>query len=278
MAEATTNKPDPASGLTAEQEIAALNQIIAEQREAQGIAEPQEAFAKLKLATLAPVTPERQAQIDAELAAMEQAERDRARQRRLREFLDSVGELHKVCRLQNFECKSQEQRKALDALKEYGDTLPERLESAEGLILYGPVGTGKDHLAVSLGGIAVERFDRSVRLVNAQEWFGDIRDAMDSKRDERLLIGELARPDVLIVSDPVPPTGPLTQHMATMLYRLVEKRDCRGKVTWMTLNVKDDADADKQLGEPTWDRLCDRAWKIHCRWASHRKPSRTVNC
>ncbi len=270
---------DPASGLAADQEIAVLNQIIQDGRDAQGITEPYGVDTPtLAMRVLEPRTPEQQAKIDALIADDERRERESQRHRRLSEFLGSVGELHKICRLQNFECNSPEQRKALAALKEYSDTIPARLENSEGLILYGPVGTGKDHLAVSLGGIAVERFDRSVRLVNAQEWFGDIRDAMDTKRDERFLISELSRPDILIISDPVPPTGPLSQHMATMLYRLVEKRDCRGKVTWMTLNVKDDADADRQLGEPTWDRLCDRAWKVHCRWSSHRKPSRTVNC
>ena len=32
--------------------------------------------------------------------------------------------------------------------------------------------------------------------------------------------------------------------MATMLYRVVELRDCRGKVTWVTVNVADDKEAD----------------------------------
>ncbi len=270
-----TNKDNPSDSSA---EVAALEQIIKDKRAEQGITEPHAQPLKLKLTELPPITPERQAKIDAERDEMERRELARQRQQRLSEFLASVGRLHEVCRLHNFECNTPQQRAVVAALQEYTDTLPERLDNCEGIVLFGPVGTGKDHLLVSVGGIAVQRYDKRVRLINAQEWFGEVRDAMDSNRAEKNLIGEMSWPDVLIISDPVPPTGSLGQHMATMLYRLVEKRDSRGKATWMTVNVKDDADADKQLGEPTWDRLCDRAWKLHCNWPSHRKPARKVNC
>ena len=90
------------------------------------------------------------------------------------------------------------------------------------------------------------------------------------------MIAELARPDVLCLSDPLPPVGALTQFQATMLYRLVDARYSRGVPTICTVNVADDAEADERMGVPTWDRLCHGAWKLHCAWPTYRRPAREV--
>jgi hypothetical protein len=57
---------------------------------------------------------------------------------------------------------------------------------------------------------------------------------------------------------------------------LVHARYIRGVPTICTVNVNDDAEADERFSVPTWDRLCDGAWKIRCAWESYRKPSREL--
>ncbi len=228
---------------------------------------------KIKLFEL---SPEEIARRQHEQDQLDATDRDRRRRERLQAFLFSVGDLHSRCRLHNFEANAGQQMRVLTACKEYADTMQERIDNREGLVLYGPTGTGKDHLAVSLGGIAVERHGLHVKLINGQEWLGEVRDAMDGGISERTLLREVSWQDVLIVSDPLPPFGQLGQHMAMMLYRLIEQRDCRGKVTWVTINVASDKEADERLGAPTWDRICDRSWKLHCAWASRRKAKVTI--
>jgi DNA replication protein DnaC len=68
----------------------------------------------------------------------------------------------------------------------------------------------------------------------------------------------------------------LTPFQASMLYRLVDARYVRGKPTIVTVNVNDDAEGDRRMGEATWDRLCHDSWKVFCDWPTHRKPAREI--
>lgn len=143
------------------------------------------------------------------------------------------------------------------------------------MILYGPVGTGKDHLAFALCR-SVIKSGRTVRWVNGQSWFGAVRDAMETDRSEASLVGDLAKPQLVCLSDPLPPVGALTQHQTTMLYRLIDARYAKGLPTICTLNVADDEEADLRMGPATWDRLCHGAWKLKCMWPTYRTPAREV--
>jgi DNA replication protein DnaC len=197
------------------------------------------------------------------------------REHRWNQLAAIVGERYADCSFDSFQA-NEKQRKAVAAIREYADTLHERLADSESLVLYGPVGTGKDHLALAVCRVAIIEHGRSVLWMNGQEWFGTIRDGMDASVSEQSIVGRLVGPSILVLSDPLPPFGALTQHQATMMYRLVERRYARGKVTICTVNVASDEEADQRLGVATWDRLCDRAWKVHCNWPSYRKPAREV--
>jgi DNA replication protein DnaC len=184
-----------------------------------------------------------------------------------------AGQRYAKCTLENFEQTSDKHRAVMVALFEYRRNLPKR--NGEGLVLYGPVGTGKDHLAFAIARSACEQ-GYTVEWLYGQDWFGQIRDAMDGDTTEDAMLRRLTRPDLLVLSDPLPPVGNLTQHQSTMLYRAVAARYFDGKPTIATLNVASDEEADERIGAPTWDRLCDGAWKICCRWPSYRKPAREI--
>jgi DNA replication protein DnaC len=206
------------------------------------------------------------------------AEQKARRQGMFASLVEKVGERYSRCTFEAFQISSDRQRSAVDACREYADTLLDRIVDCNGLVLYGPVGTGKDHLAFAVSGAAIFRYGKFASWVNGQEWFGHIRDQMnDDGLSEQSLIQRLAAPDLLTLSDPLPPIGPLSQHQSTMLYRLIDARYHAGKPTIVTVNVKDDDEADSRIGVPTWDRMCDRSWKIHCNWPSFRKPARIVN-
>lgn len=199
-----------------------------------------------------------------------QQQRVQSRRRQFHSLVAAAGERYRTCTLNNFKGDYRQLLAVVQEVKEYvkgGCTC--------GLTLYGPVGTGKDHLAFAVCVEAI-RLGKAVRWINGQRWFGSIRDAMDTNRSEADIILELAMPDVLCISDPLPPIGQLTQHQATMLYRLVDARYGRSLPTIVTVNVANDAEADERMGVATWDRLTHDAWKLFCNWPSYRKPKREI--
>lgn len=205
------------------------------------------------------------------LAADRAEQRRKADQRgRLADLLYAAGARYRDCTLDSFRCSQPAQGAVVGAVRDYIDG-----DGRDGLVLYGPVGTGKDHLAFAVCRAAIEA-GKTVRWINGQSWFGIIRDAMDTDRSEASLIASLTSCDVLCLSDPLPPFGVLTQFQATMLYRLVDARYSRQRPTICTVNVSSDSEADERMGAATWDRLCHGAYKLCCDWPSHRKPAREV--
>ena len=203
--------------------------------------------------------------------AQQRAERDR----RMGCLISQAGRRYADCELGTFATDRPAQRKAVELVENYCSSLLDAWESG-GLLLYGPCGTGKDHLAFAVCRRLVEEQGRSVVWINGQSWFGEIRDAMDGEdRTEARIIGQLTKPDVLVVSDPLPPFGALTQHQATMLYRAIDYRYANAKPTIATVNVANDEEAEARMGVATWDRLCHGAWKVHCNWPSYRTPARS---
>lgn len=224
------------------------------------------------------LSPEEVAARDEANARMALAEQKARRQGLFAVLCEKAGSRYAGCNFKNFECKTKAQAAARDACVEYAKTLIEQITDCRNLVLYGPVGTGKDHLAFAIGAAATLYHGKVVGWINGQDWFGEIRDQMsDDGESERRIILRLCGSDVLVISDPLPPYGSLSQHQGTMLYRLINARYRFGKPTIVTVNVADDDEADNRLGAATWDRLRDRAWQVNCNWPSFRKPARIVN-
>jgi DNA replication protein DnaC len=197
--------------------------------------------------------------------------------RRVRECLMGLGGCYWQVTLENFVCRSPGHTKVLNAVREYRDTFVERMENHENLVLYGTVGTGKDHLASAVFVHAIRNLGMNGRSVCCQDWFGAVRDAMDDGGDsEESLVAKLSRTEILLLSDPAPAVGNLSQHQVNMLYRVINYRAASGLLTLVTVNVANDEQADRVMGAPTWDRMCHNSWKIQCAWKSHREPAREV--
>lgn len=142
------------------------------------------------------------------------------------------------------------------------------VEAGCGLVLYGWVGTGKDHLAAAMLYAAAEHVN--ARWVNGRDVFGASRDAIAEAKGEKQLIAELIEPAVVCISDPIPIVGELSAWNVDLLYRVLDQRARYLRSTWMTLNVTDVADARKRLTPPVWDRVRDNAELLSCCWPSFR--------
>lgn len=199
-----------------------------------------------------------------------------ARESRLRSLIAEMGTVYGEAKFANYDAPTPYQQTVLEAVKEYSDTFPDRRKRGDNLVLYGPVGTGKDHLAAAVCKQAILQHGMTVRFCKGQDWFGNLRDGISDEKSEFTLLAPLKDPDLVVISDPLPPFGNLTQHQATMLYRAVEHRAANGKPTLLTINVADESEADARMGVPVWDRLKQSALLIYMAWASHRQPTRHI--
>jgi DNA replication protein DnaC len=214
---------------------------------------------------------------DAEIAQRErdQLERERRhelkeRENRWRSLIAKRGTLYETCRLNNFCADADAQREVLTDVTRYARSISNHIRAGEGMFLYGPKGTGKDHLLVALSFQAIGHGHR-VTWQNGMDLFGDIRDRMDTHESERELVGRLVAAEVLYLSDPLPVEGSLSEFQKSMLFRIIDGRYSHKKPTWITVNVANRKELESRMGAPTVDRIIDRALACYCGWPSHRQ-------
>jgi DNA replication protein DnaC len=232
---------------------------------------------------LAPDDPAEQAR-RAELARKREEERRQEREeflqhqaRHVREELQQgFGTRYKNCTFDNYAVECPEQEKVVTASRAYVEKFPEHYKAGQGVVYFGPPGTGKDHLAAA---IAFGVFDRwakwegstRIRFRSGLELYQAIRDGMTDHTTE----WEITSPDIqaslLILSDPLPPRGPLTDWQAGILLNIIDARYRSMKPTIVTLNIANGAEGDERMGAQTLDRLKDGALSFFCNWPSHRK-------
>lgn len=187
-------------------------------------------------------------------------------------FVKTRGVRYENCTFENYAADTPVKASAVEKLKAYARD-PSNITTGNGVILFGPRGTGKDHLVTALARQVVETCGASIEWVNGLDLYGAFRDAFSERatKSEREVIATYTKPDVLYVSDPLPPIGALSEFQMGSLFRILDSRYCNCKTTWITVNVQDGAELDARLGPQNGDRLRDGALAIYCNWPSHRK-------
>ena len=144
------------------------------------------------------------------------------------------------------------------------------LERGETLVLLGPTGVGKSHLAVALGIEAVKR-KQATYFITLQKLVGNLRKAHITGRLDRRLAVYL-KPKLLILDE----VGylPLDPLDAANLFRLVQERYERGGAMIVTSNITF-GEWGKFLGDPVLaaallDRLLHHSLIINIRGESYR--------
>jgi DNA replication protein DnaC len=218
------------------------------------------------------ITPEdRCRQNEERLAVIEKQERQQRKADNWASYIQARGRRYADCTLENFECPTQAHTDRLDKLKGYAEQMAENFADGRGVWLFGPCGTGKDHLSSALCRIAIWRFGKRVRWVDGMRLFADLRDSFDNnKTSEASLVDGYAKCDVLAISDPLPPMGDMRDYMTSLLFRIIDTRYSAMLPTIITANVTKD-DSDKRFGAPIVDRLRHSSLTLNCNWESYRK-------
>lgn len=215
-------------------------------------------------------TPEQIAAIHSERARVALLTQRAEREQTVAGLFSERGRRYEQCTLADFDCDSPAKLSIVAALRRYCEEMPERFLAGDGLLFYGPTGTGKDHLmAAALRG-AILAHGLRVRWENGMDLYGEVRDRIDGDRPEAAFVRKLVSPDVLAISDPIPPFGALTGFQASMLFRIVDARYSHCKPTWLTINVANFSEANERLGASLVDRILQGALILHCNWPSYR--------
>lgn len=189
--------------------------------------------------------------------------------------MQRIGRRYADCTLDSFEVSRErgvapKQRAILARLKAFVGLIDQEVSIGRNLALFGPVGTGKDHLlACAMRAACQAGFD--VEWVNGMDLFGAVRDQMDTEQSEARLLSQWIGPAVLAISDPLPPWGALTPFQAATLFRIVDRRYRDRKPIWITGNFKDGAEAEERIGIQAIDRIRDGALDLLCDWPSYRR-------
>jgi DNA replication protein DnaC len=274
------NSRDP---LTVAEVIATMDHVLAESCRK---------FASPKRTDQQPLTAEQLAEIERRRELYTRKNLTETKERVLNRFLECVGKRYESASFESYKITKPAQQKTVAKLQEYVREFSANMIDGKGVVLFGPSGTGKDHLLVaSAREIIQEHLEvhisttrgtygmdvcsepkLSIRWINGLDLYGELRAGMDDKKfNECDYVAELIRPTILILSDPIPPRGALTEYQAGMLFRIIDGRYRECRPTWATLNIKNTKEADERLTPQIVDRLRDGALAIYCDWESHRK-------
>jgi DNA replication protein DnaC len=185
-----------------------------------------------------------------------------------------IGDRYKACRLDNFEVRTESQESVVGSLRQFCENLDENITAGRGIVLFGPPGVGKDHLLIAMAHEVVT-ISKTIQWLNGMDLFAERRDYIKRDLPEKDLLREYERPDVLIISDPVPPFGELKEGQAEFLFRLIDWRYRRLKPIFVSANFSDSDDAKSRIGSQVLDRLKDGSLCLHCNWASYRQAKGT---
>lgn len=205
-----------------------------------------------------------------------QDERSRALAKQAWGFLKSrIGERLTGASFETYECYGSEfdqrlQRQCVAELRAYAKDIDGAVASGNGLLLYGRVGTGKDHLAYSVGKEAAQA-GFVVKWLNGESFYSEFRACGPDRNHEYEVVGEFVQPQILWLSDPLPDAGvQLTDWQRRCLYRVVDDRYRDKRPTIVTVNASSKDDLFTRLGHQIADRLWGSSVVVHMNWPSHR--------
>lgn len=193
-----------------------------------------------------------------------------------KELVAERGARYAACTLDNYRCENADQRAIVARLRDLQAAEFRWCRDGGGLLLYGPQGTGKDHLQFAMLRHAVIECGLSVVWRDGLKLQDEVRRAIGAGKEPELR-AEMNRPHILAISDPLPPEGKdakgLNDWNLGWLRDVIDRRYGDLKSTWITFNGTDPKELGIVLTPPLAARLIDGAHTLHCRWGSNRKPA-----
>lgn len=258
------------------QEASDLSALLASRREALSLGEVMAEIESRQAArSLPPVDPDWEKKQAERIAAHEAAERNLRTEEAWRYFVSRIGNRYAGCTVKGFEkygnaAEKARQSEVVASLAAYGRDLIANVNRGAGILLFGPPGTGKDHLLAGLAQFAIKSYGLTVGFWYGLDMFGEARDRIDEDKSEAAFLKKFESPRILILSDPIAPMGDLTTFQSGLLTRIVNARYRLQRPTWVTINARNKAEMGELLGAQVISRLEHNALAHWCAWPDYR--------
>jgi len=188
----------------------------------------------------------------------------------------SIGKRYAEAKLSTWIADTPQQQQVLTDVLAWCDNLTANIARGRGVVMIGPKGSGKTHLAVGI----LKRCAMSLHTVAAidgQQMYLRMRDAIKTDTTESEIIRAWTAPDVLLIDDPIPVGGDNSAYQLSTLWNVIDRRYRDLKPTIVTLNVANGDEAARRLSPQIVDRLRDGALVLSCNWPSHRQPAEVAS-
>lgn len=184
-----------------------------------------------------------------------------------------IGKRYSRCTFDGFEAETEPQQAVKAAVIDLAKTLPERIAAGGGMLLFGSPGSGKDHLAICALRAAVMAHGLTAEAIDGQQFFSKARDCIGGDTREQDFVALYTKPDILLMSDPLPVGMTHTEFQRSTLWRVFDARYRDEKPIWLTVNVVNREELEDRCGAQLADRMRDGALCLFFNWPTHRRPS-----
>lgn len=183
------------------------------------------------------------------------------------------GKRYAGCSFDNYKITNAKQQKVVDALRDYAADLS-NIESGVGVMLFGTKGSGKDHLLMALAREVVRNHGVCAYWINGVALHAELKRFDFDGINRNVCFGGIntkpASTPILWVSDPLPPSGVLSEYQQRQLFEVIDARYSQMLPTWLSLNVENGSEAESRMGAQSVDRLAHGALVLPCDWPSYR--------
>ena len=168
--------------------------------------------------------------------------------------------------LDSYRADSQGQDRALKIARRYIESFG--LTDGASLVLAGKPGTGKTHIACGIAHALIEQ-GRSALFMTVLQALRHVKDTYrrDTERSETDAIGDLLKPDLLILDEVGAQLG--SEHEKMLMFEVINERyqQCRSTILISNLNAEE---LTEFLGDRVMDRFRESGAVVAFDWQSHR--------
>lgn len=197
-------------------------------------------------------------QVEQENKAMAQEARRQMEQSKVNQILGraAIPQRFMDRSLDNYVVENDGQRKAIATALRYVENWTDNRSAGRCLIMMGPPGTGKTHIAIGIARKVLE-LNGTAMYVRAHEAISRIMETYrrDSPQTERQVLDSFRKPDLLIIDEIGRQRG--TDNERMMLFEIINRRYDDEKPTIIISNLDKDG-IEHYMDEATIDRLRER--------------------